>query len=179
MLLSYLLIFCRAIIIFVFLVSSLGKARNISAFEKAIANFNILPKRFHRISAVLFLVGEFAVVYLVFAGGELIKFGFLLAVILLVLFCIAIVSVLLRKYQIACNCFGASEKIISAYDFWRNAFLIGFAFLGWRMALVANTTPIALGLFEIGLIGAVAAIFLTLLTQFREIVRFLSNMNEI
>lgn len=119
----YLLAFCRVAIGLVFAISSLSKVRNLGQFQQAIASFRLLPQCLSQLTALLFLCGEFAVVLLVAFGGPLLFPGFALAILLLLLFCVALASVLIRRLQTACNCFGSSEKPVTPVDIWRN---VGF-----------------------------------------------------
>ena len=123
MFLLYLQIFCRVVIGLVFTISFLGKAFHLSSFQRSILAFNILPARFSRPAALLFLSGEGAVVILVGVGGSLLGLAFVLAILLLLVFSCALLSVLIRKLQTSCNCFGPTEKQVSSADIWRN---IGF-----------------------------------------------------
>ena len=60
--LPYLLIFCRLAIGIMFAYSFLMKVRDVVAFAQSITNFRLLPLRWSKWLARLFLVGELAVV---------------------------------------------------------------------------------------------------------------------
>ena len=167
----YVLAFCRVAIGLVFAASSIRKALDIARFRQTISSFNLLPGRFSAIAALLFICGEFAVVVLMGIGGPLLTLGFSLTVFLMLLFCIALVSVLARRIRTSCNCFGASAKQVSGFDVWRNAGFIlcalgGYAALAWTKNTQGN-----LGLVEWLLTGLGAGVFVVIWIQLGEIVQ--------
>src|ERR1051326_2118641 len=85
----YILAFCRIVTGLVFAFSSISKARHPAQFREAILGFELLPPRFSGLAALLFLCGEFAVVLLVAIGGPLLSSGFVMATLLLCIFCVA------------------------------------------------------------------------------------------
>ncbi len=116
--------FCRCAIGFVFLLSFVSKGRDIVQFQQSIARFRLLSKNLSNIAAILFLGSELAVVLCLLLGGELLLVGFALAFLALLVFTIALFSVLIRKLHISCNCFGASDQPVTVTDVWRNIGLI-------------------------------------------------------
>lgn len=167
----YLLAFCRVVIGLAFVVSSISKVLNIAQFRQAISNFHILPRRLSGVTAMLFLCCEFAVVVFVLIGGSLLTIGFSLAIFLLLLFCIALVSVLARGIHTTCSCFGPSAKQVSRVDVWRNVGLIlcalgGYGALFWTKGTQGNP-----GLLEWGLTGLGAVVFVVIWIQLGEIVQ--------
>ena len=167
----YILAFCRVVIGLVFVVSSISKVLHISRFRQAISNFHILPGQLSGAAAILFICGEFAVVIFVIISGPLLLFGFALAIFLLLLFCIALVSVLVRRIRTSCNCFGASTKQVSHFDVWRNVGFIlcalgGYGALAWTKGTQGNP-----GLLEWVLIGLGAAVFVVIWIQLGEIIQ--------
>lgn len=124
------LIFCRVVIGLVFLIAGVSKAAHLPQFKQTIASFRILPRHLSSIAALLFLAGEFGVVALIIAGGRFLLPGFILAIMLLTIFCGALASVLIRKLHASCNCFGPSEKPVTVSDLWRNFGFIGCALFG-------------------------------------------------
>lgn len=119
----YVMAFCRVAIGLVFAISSLSKARHIAQFQQAVFGFHLLSRRLSNLAALLFLGGECVVVLLVAIGGPFLLAGFALALLLLLIFCAALASVLMRRLQTSCNCFGSSKKPVTPVDIWRN---IGF-----------------------------------------------------
>src|SRR5260370_37238522 len=98
----YILAFCRVAIGMVFAISSFSKARDIAQFQQAIVGFHLLSQRLSNLAALLFLGGEIAVVLLLLIGGPLLLPGFALALLLLLMFCAALASVLIRKLHTPC-----------------------------------------------------------------------------
>jgi len=169
-LLGLFLTFCRVVIGVIFAFSFLSKMGNVVAFETTIINFRLLPKYFSKVAAVLFLLGEFIVTVCMAIGGKLLSLGFSLAVFLLVVFSIALVTVLVRKIQTSCNCFGTNSKAISYYDVARNAGFVGCAISGWGVLSMSSTMPATLNLPELALVGFVAVTFIVIWMHLAEIV---------
>lgn len=169
MIASYAFTFCRLVIGIAFTWSSLGKLRDMRSFTAAIGRFGLLPKTLHRPVAWLFLIGELGVVVSMLLGSQLSLWGFLLAVMMLLVFCVALIFVLLRKVRISCNCFGASEKMVSPYDLIRNAGFIACALGGGSLYLARHGGLITLGWLDWGLASVVALIFVIIWVQAREI----------
>jgi uncharacterized membrane protein YphA (DoxX/SURF4 family) len=169
MALLYLLVFCRVAIGLVFLISTLGKARDLAGFQQTIRTFNLLPRRLSGPAALLFVCSEAIVVILIALGGVLLLPGFLLALGLLLLFCVALASVLARNIQTSCHCFGASKTPVSSLELWRNVGFILCALGGCLALLWAKDTAPSLSLPEWFLPGLAAALFVLLWSQLGEI----------
>lgn len=168
----YLLAFCRVAIGLVFAISSLSKARTIAQFSQAIFDFHLLSRRLSSLAASLFLCGELAVVLLMAIGGALLLPGFILAILLLLIFCAALASVLIRNLNASCNCFGASKKPVTAADIWRNVgFLLcaggGCETLLWTRGVQGSLEGMAWLLIALG-----AGVFVTIWIQLGELVQF-------
>lgn len=171
----YLLAFCRLVIGLVFVVSFLTKARHLTVFEQTITRFALLPRRFSRTLARLFLGGELLVVVLIALGGPVLAAGFGLAIILLLLFSGALVSVLRREIRTSCNCFGTSEKPVAASDVGRNAGLLLCAILGCASLAGANSDNGRLSLAEWGILGLGATVFVALLLNLSDILQLFGH----
>lgn len=171
-LLSYLVAYSSAVIGLAFAVSFVRKLPAISQFEQAVAGFRLLPRRWSKVAALLFLAGEALIPILLILGDQFLTAGLILACMLLVVFSIALASVLLRKIQTTCNCFGASGDTVSVYDIGRNIVLIGCALLGLA-ALVGGGGLQNLGLVEWAVILFAAAVPLAILLSMRDIVQLL------
>lgn len=103
----YLQAFCRIFLGLIFLLSSVSKLRDMMGFRRTINNFQILPPQFNHFVAWLFMGSEIIVVILLVIGGPTLLYGFLLAASLLIVFSLALVSVLIRKLSTSCHCFGS------------------------------------------------------------------------
>jgi hypothetical protein len=165
----YILIFSRIVIGITFTVSFANKIRDVSAFERTIFTFNIVPRRLCRTAAVIFLSGELSVVILVIQNAFL-WFGLLLAIVMLFVFCIAIIFVLLRQMRIPCNCFGTTTRVVSYYDLLRNIGFILCAFSGLVSLSVLDGRQFTLGMIEWGLIGLISVVFVLIWMHIDEIV---------
>ncbi len=165
--------FCRIVILFVFGWSFLGKVRDISSFINTIRNFSLLPKWFHPVAAIIFMLCELAVVVIMVLGRRMLVFGFLLALLMLMIFCVAILSVLIRRIKTPCNCFGPSKKIVDLTDIVRN---LGFglcAFGGYWLLSTSKGEFGSLSFLGWGVIGIVAMIYISILINLNEIALFL------
>ncbi|HET8844895.1 MAG TPA: MauE/DoxX family redox-associated membrane protein [Ktedonobacteraceae bacterium] len=171
----YLLVFCRITIGLVFVLSFGGKVRNISEFQETILRFHLLPRRLSKAAALLFLGSELAVVVGMIAGGSFLFPAFVLAFLLLLLFSCAMISVLMRGLSTSCNCFGTSQKPVTATDIWRN---VGFLLCASGGAIAALWTQnISLNpTFSLWLLAALGAgVFVLIWIQLGEITRLLSQ----
>ncbi|MFQ5614986.1 MAG: MauE/DoxX family redox-associated membrane protein [Anaerolineales bacterium] len=169
MLSAYALAFCRMVIGMVFAWSLVGKVRDVRAFEQTITRFQVLPERWSRLAAGLVLGGEGAVVGAMGVGGVFLKWGFLLAASLLVVFCAALALVLRRQIHTSCRCFGATGKLVSGHDIVRNSGFI-FCALGGCGVLVRTSVNVSPSWPEWALTGVIAGIFVAVWAQMREIV---------
>jgi Methylamine utilisation protein MauE len=164
------LAFCRIAIGLVFLLSSFNKARDISRFQVTIVGFKLTPLSWSRWLAFLGIGCEAAIVVLMVPGGVLLIPGFLLAIALLVIFCGALLSVLIRKITASCDCFGENDRLVSPTDLWRNGGLIICALVGCLVCFTPGV-PVGLNWFSWLTLGLGAAIFVTVLLHVGEIFR--------
>jgi Methylamine utilisation protein MauE len=170
MMISAVLIFCRMVIGLVFGIAFLSKVTHFPAFTRAITHFELLPEAFSRGTATLFVGGELVVVLLIALGGPLLEPGFLVGACLLLLFTCALISVLLRKMETSCSCFGPTQKSVSTTDVWRNAVLITCALLGC-VAAASNAGQEYPGLSMWVLLGLGATIFVAFWLHLHEIIQ--------
>lgn len=166
----YTLTFCRIAVALVFALTVVGKAQNVTAFQEAILDFQLLPPNWSKALAWTFLSTEALVVLLMVIGGSILLPGFLLAIVLLLSFAIALVLVLRRNKRVACNCFGRTERHISSYDVVRNLLLTACSLLGiW--ALLGPQQNLSIN--DVLLVGLMAACFVTLVTGIADVVETL------
>ena len=176
MIILYALVFCRVTVGLIFIWSFVGKVRDFSSFVKTIDQFRLLPKALHRLSALSFLAGELIVVIFMIIGKGLLVWGFLLAILMLFVFTIGLISVVLRKIQTPCNCFGTSQKLITSYDIIRNIGFFLCSLSGYCLLIngTGDMTPISwLGW---GLVGAIAFIFIVLSVQLEELIQLFRSI---
>jgi len=129
---TFVSIFSRMVIGLVFILSFMGKVRDISSFQKAINNFKLTPEWASPFLALLFLVGEFSVTLAMIVGGHFLSWGFILAGLMLLAFSISLLSVIVRKIDTSCNCFGYSKNDrVSSYEIYRNVCLILCTLIGY------------------------------------------------
>ena len=118
----------------------------------------------------MFIGGEFAVLALMILGGEsLLLAGYLTAILLLTVFCIALLTVLIRRLQVPCNCFGSSQRPASPADIWRNIGFLACAILGIASLTALPDTVVKMSLGEAGLLGMMALVFVALSISLGEV----------
>ena len=167
--LPYLLMFCRIAIGVTFAYSFLTKARDVNRFARTIANFKLLPSRLSKLAATLTLIGELTVIVLMAVDGRLLPIGFGLAVLLLLVFTMALAWTLVRNIQTSCNCFGASRQPVTAYDLWRNLGFLLLATAGWWSHKTVHGSTTALQPAEAVLIGVAALAFVLIWANLADI----------
>lgn len=172
MLISYGIAFCRWAIGLVFVLSCTGKLNNVTAFANTISRFKLLPVYLIRFAAWLVLASEAIVIVTMLIGGRLLAWGFLLAILLLVVFCFALLSVLLRRIQTPCNCFGASSNTpVSSLEIVRSLIFSCYAIGGYGLLLMAKEKLETLGILDWCLTGIIASVFVLILVRLKEFVR--------
>ena len=125
----YLLVFCQSTLIIIFLLATIGKLRDFEAFEQTIGRLQMLPSALNRLATSSIIGLELlTIVWLAIPSTRYLGFG--LAFILLGGFSLVIWLTLQRQLTLACNCFGPSQRSISAADLRRNLGLIILASLG-------------------------------------------------
>ncbi|SRR5581483_3348967 len=171
----YITAFCHIVIGLVFLFSSVSKAVRLAQFKQTITDFHVLPSKLSSLTAFLLLLGEFSVVILMAIGGDLLLPGFILASTLLIIFCSALVSVLLRRLHTSCNCFGINNKPVTVSDLWRNLGFVSCALGGCIVQTWLPSTREILGGLEWILISSTALIFVMIWIQLGEITQLFTG----
>jgi hypothetical protein len=87
---------------------------------------------------------------------------------MLTVFSGAMLSVIIRKIENPCSCFGATDNLISGYDLLRNAGFIAWAAAGWYAAGAARALPV----FAWPVISAAALGFVLLWINLRPALHF-------
>lgn len=171
--LALLQIFCRSVVILIFISSFARKVRHVAIFQQTITSFALLPARFSRAIALVVLLAEALVVVLAIPGGPLLLPGYLLAAMLLLLFSVALFSVLARGISTTCSCFGPGATTVSVIDIVRNLGFLACTLVGC-FTLAEPAHPGALDLATWGLSGLCALIFVGVWTQLSEIIHLFS-----
>ena len=161
----YLFAFCKIVVAIVFALSCFSKFRDFSQFIETIRNFRLLPPFIIPFSASLFLSSELLVIVLLFTWPFM---AFLLGASLLLIFSVALATVLMRKIQTPCHCFGHSKQLISSIDFIRN---FGFLLCTGSGLWIASKPAFATELspLNMGIIFFAALAFVLIWTQIGEI----------
>jgi uncharacterized membrane protein YphA (DoxX/SURF4 family) len=170
----YALTFSRIALGLVFAASSIGKLRDFPVFARTVENFQVLPRQIVQVCAYIFLGGEITVVVLMILGSNsLLLAGFLMAILLLSVFCVALFAVLIRRLQVPCNCFGSSQRPASSADIWRNVGFLACAFVGIASLTALSDTATNINLLEAGLLGMMALVFVALSVYLGEVMEAL------
>lgn len=171
----YLQTFCRSAVILIFTISFLGKVRQTTVFQQTITNFALFSEKFSRLLAYALLFAEVCVVILLLLGDSFLLTGFLLATLLLGMFCLALLSVLIRRITTTCPCFGPTRQPVSAIDIVRNIAFIVCTLGGCITLFNADYSQRHLNLAAWGIIAASALVFVIIWTQIGEIAQFLRH----
>ncbi len=164
----FFLALCRFILGLTFLISFYRKATNFEEFKYSFGGFQILPNNLIRPAVYLVLAGELVLVGLFILGGDFLSVAFPVALLVLLIFTVAMLSVIVRKIENPCSCFGATDNLISNYDMLRNLGFMLCAGIGWH--LVEESPTLQIG--EWLLIGLIAAVFVAVWIRLRHILRF-------
>jgi hypothetical protein len=140
--------------------------------------FQLFPQRISHYVAILILLGELSVIVLLLNDGDLLTYGFLLALILLIQFSIAIRSVLVRGIETSCNCFGSSQKSVTIYSLWRNVIFIICSVVGFIVSLGQYTNYINTFSLELAVLGLISLTFIILTINIEDIAQLFRNWNS-
>jgi hypothetical protein len=157
---QYITQIARFAVVFIFSYSFITKLADFAAFERAIQNFQLLPQSLQRWAALALMLGEALVVVTAGLGGNWLYLSFGFTISLLVIFIYALNSVLRRRIQINCNCFGAGEQKVSPYDIWRNVGIMLVALIGLLATFFEGAIPELLALILCALISLAISLFL-------------------
>lgn len=118
----------------VFAFAAYPKITQPEAFAEAVYRYHLLPDGWINIFAVFMPWSEVALVLALILGTRLRKGALLLAILLLVMFIIAMSINLHRGVNIACGCFSVENtaEAMSWLNLVRNTGLIILAILAWR-----------------------------------------------
>lgn len=164
------LLFCRLTVAFLFVFSSYRKILALQDFAVTIGDFNLLPRRWSKTVAWLFLGAEMAIALFVILGGYLLAIGFSLAIVLLTVFSLALITALKRHISMSCTCFGRTERPISRYDVARNMLMILWSLVGLFLAMYV---PQQLTWETTLLLALMSLVFLLCATNLEDIVETL------
>lgn len=161
----------RCVVAVVFAASALGKARAPGEFRATVRDMRVVPGRLTRPVAVAVPVLEAVLAAAVWVPA-LTTWAFAVSFGLIAAFTAALVSVLRRKIDTSCSCFGASRTRVGPAHLVRNAVLLGATAAGFLAALAAGgpgSVPVAGSLDPTGvfvsLFGAVCVSALVLSTD--------------
>ncbi len=136
-------LFCIFTIQVTFLISFSTKLFDVRKFVTAIEDFQIIPKRYALLSAVITLTLEGSIVILLIFEGFWRIAGIGIAAGLLMSFSAMIAWTLHRNLSVSCNCFGSSKTTLNRYDLIRNIGLFIISLLGIGLASVAPVMSIS------------------------------------
>ncbi|MFD8013395.1 MauE/DoxX family redox-associated membrane protein [Streptomyces sp. NPDC058955] len=161
----------RCVVAVVLAASALGKARAPGDFRATVRDMRVVPARLTGAVAVAVPVLEAGLAAAVWVPA-LTTWAFAVSFGLIAAFTAALVSVLRRKIDTSCSCFGASRTRVGPAHLVRNAVLLGATAAGFLAALAAGgpgSVPAAgsldLGGVLVSLLGAVCVSALVLSTD--------------
>ncbi|MFI0944308.1 MauE/DoxX family redox-associated membrane protein [Streptomyces sp. NPDC021020] len=151
----------RLVLALVFTVSAASKLRSraaFAAFTTAVGRLAGVPAAYRRPAAALLAAGE-----VLLAAGLLVPatahLALALAAALLLAFTAALARALRAPEPVACNCFGPSDRPVSAAQLVRNGLLVALAAsaLAGGPGQAAGPADVGAGPLLVSLLGAVAA----------------------
>lgn len=166
----FILAFCRITVGITFLISFVGKVGNIHLFYKTILNIDVLPGKTAKPIAFVVLGLELFVFCSMLLGNGVLDYGFLIAILMLIAFTSALISVLKRKIYMPCNCFGTGNKPIAPYDVARNIIIIICSSTGFLISATFTDIRMVLEWPEWGLVFLAATTFTVMLLGLRDLV---------
>lgn len=173
---AYLWIFCRAAVSSAFAYAAVSKLLDFSSFQQTIGNFRIVQSGLVKPVSYLFLIGEMLAAVLLVVGGKLLLFGYGLAAGLLLLFSAALYSALIRNIETACNCFGANDERITAFDIWRNVLLVSLALIGLFLSADNQSSIGGWSFFEVVSTSMFAVAFVFIWVNLRTFTRLIAEL---
>lgn len=175
MLALYVLAFCRVTIALTFALAGGQKAHAFGAFQQTVRRFRLLPQALLLPVALIFVAGEILVALLLLYGHWFLLAGFALAILLLLIFSGALLSVILRGISTACHCFGPGHRPVSWADLWRNLGFLLCALGGSLGTLCNQQAGMSLDGVSWMFTGLGAAAFVLIWTQLTDIVGLLAG----
>jgi thiol-disulfide isomerase/thioredoxin len=115
---------CRLYILVVLVAAAAGKARALGRFAETLEVLVHLPARWSRSAAAAIAAVELLVALALVAGGAAAWPGMAAALALFLAFTAVLLVALVQRQAVSCNCFGASDHQISAWDVVRNLLLM-------------------------------------------------------
>jgi hypothetical protein len=158
------LLFARVVLVALFAVSAASKLTAFARFEATVRDFDLVPRRFVRAAAAAAVLVEIAVAVTLATG--LLTVGFLLAIVTLCAFSVALVSALARHLDVPCGCFGHQHRDASWSDVARNALMIAIAGTGVWLAAEGSR---GVATDDAVLIGAMSLVFTVLVINLRGV----------
>lgn len=169
---NYLVAFCQSVTILVFALAVYSKGRDVAHFAHTISNFQLLPTLWSVGAAWIVIAAEASVVILLIVGWHVV--GFAIATALLLLFSIALISVIARSLQTTCNCFGVSVRPVELLDLVRNSGLLIVALTGFALA-IGSSVLVALPFAGWAVSVLAGVLFVVIWLHLGEITRLLGS----
>lgn len=173
---SYVLMFCRFTLLFLFILASVGKIRHPRRFNQALQRLQLAPPRLTGGLTVITIAGELLVVICLTRGADWLRWGFGLAALLLTVFTMGLLSVLHRHVKAPCACFGLSEKPASRYDVWRNLVSLLLALAGLGLVAVPYQPQQPVDTTDLIVIMFASLVYAVVLTQFGALIATLVGL---
>lgn len=148
---------CRFYVLVTLLVAAAGKAAAPHSFEQTVVALVPVQRWLVRSAAAGIVCTECAIALSLMAGGQWTRTGMTVAIILFLAFTGVILTALIQRCVVGCNCFGVSTRAISIRDLFRNATLI--AACGYYLGHVPPAPSLALAT-RVALAGIAAILFL-------------------
>ncbi|WP_440102577.1 MauE/DoxX family redox-associated membrane protein [Streptosporangium sp. H16] len=174
---EYVLVCCRLLVGVVFVVSAAGKVRTRGAYASFRAAAGELAPRLPLVPRALVppavVVGELAAAVLL-AVPSTVGAGFVIAVVLLAAFTVAIATAVRLRRHVVCNCFGPSSTPVGPGRLVHNGALLVASLAGVVLCFGTASASVALepaGVAAAAVIGLVGAALVLLAEDMTELLR--------
>jgi len=165
----------RIMIVILFLYSSISKLFSLDSFVTSVEGFQLVPKWASRMTAWAIILFEMALVVLSILGTKYALYAQYLAVALLTLFTLALITVILRRIDVSCNCFGRKVRGVRWTDVLRNAIFLSIITISIVLSAVAGVGQPTLLNFQDQVVLLLIVLVPTLITiHIDEIYRLLA-----
>jgi uncharacterized membrane protein YphA (DoxX/SURF4 family) len=170
---EHLVLLLRVALCVTFAASALAKLRDVPAFQAAVEDFDVVPRRFAATTALLVVGAEAVLVIMLAVGGAVLAPAFALATVLLAVFTAALARALHHRSVASCNCFGTATARLSRYDLVRNACLIACSCAGAALAFTIDRTGVPGA--QVAVIAPAGCSLALVLVNFSDIARTLGR----
>src|SRR5690606_38682662 len=125
-------------------------------------------KYYVKTSAVLILLVELSLVFILAVGGIFMAFGFLYSTIVLLVFTIVVIVLIRQNIATSCSCFGSNKSSVTWYTAIRDILITACSLAG-LICTMATDQAIDIPLSAYLIVGLMGIVFVVLIVNFEAI----------